>query len=213
MDVLARDRLVDSSRSRPACSAVARREFFFNNVPACQTTSLGNVVMPQTQAQGDIPLTAISTGSVDSMECVLLKMGVDQSEFTTPTGGGRIHMYEEQRREPHRRHARQDHPDGQQTQCGHAIYREGVHDCGSMPHDRAGEDPRVHDLGPFLVRRAPHPADVQADHLSGPEHQLRPRERRVRQRPQLRLVRAGSDLRRRGLHARALLQLEPGTKG
>jgi len=71
-----------------------RREFFFNNVPACTTTAIGNLVMPQTQAQGDIPLTAISTGSVDSLECVLLKMGIDQSEFTTPANGGRVHMYE-----------------------------------------------------------------------------------------------------------------------
>ena len=56
--------------------------------------AIGNLVMPQTQAQGDIPLTAISTGSVDSLECVLLKMGIDQSEFTTPANGGRVHMYE-----------------------------------------------------------------------------------------------------------------------
>ena len=43
-----------------------------------------------------IPLTAISTGAVDSIECVLLKMGVDESEFTGTAaggGGGRIHLY------------------------------------------------------------------------------------------------------------------------
>src|SRR5580693_1476936 len=51
--------------------------------------------MPQTQGQGDIPLTAISTGSVDAMECVLLKMGVDQSEFVSYSAAatGRIQMY------------------------------------------------------------------------------------------------------------------------
>ena len=39
--------------------------------------------MPSTSAEGDIPLTAISTGSYDPIECVLLKMGVAQSEFTS----------------------------------------------------------------------------------------------------------------------------------
>ena len=27
------------------------------------------------------------------MECTLLKMGIDQSEFTTPMGGGRVQVY------------------------------------------------------------------------------------------------------------------------
>jgi hypothetical protein len=50
--------------------------------------------MPRTQLEGDIPLTGLSTGAVDAMECVLLKMGVDQSEFTTNTGAGRINMFQ-----------------------------------------------------------------------------------------------------------------------
>jgi hypothetical protein len=69
-----------------------RREVFFN-VPQCVTTPLGNIRMPRDQSEGDIPLTAISTGAVDSIECVLLKMGVAQQEFTTDTGGGRMHVY------------------------------------------------------------------------------------------------------------------------
>ena len=40
-----------------------------------------------------IPRMAMVTGSVDELECVLRKMGVDDREFTLPTGGGRIHMY------------------------------------------------------------------------------------------------------------------------
>jgi hypothetical protein len=63
------------------------------------TMPAGILRMPRTQAEGDIPLTALSTGSIDAMECVLLKMGVDQSEFTVasvtnPNGGGRIQMYQ-----------------------------------------------------------------------------------------------------------------------
>jgi hypothetical protein len=69
-----------------------RRQFTFT-IPSCVTTPIGSLVMPHNQSEGDIPLTAISTGSVDSIECVLLKMGVDQTEFTTDTGGGRIHIY------------------------------------------------------------------------------------------------------------------------
>ncbi len=63
------------------------------NVTACAANSAGNVRMPRNHNEGDIPFTAVSTGSVDSMECVLLKMGVDQAEFTNPGGGGRIEMY------------------------------------------------------------------------------------------------------------------------
>ena len=57
----------------------------------------GNTVfsmnMPQNHTQGDIPLIAIATGSADQVECVLLKMGISQSEFTDPGGTGRINLY------------------------------------------------------------------------------------------------------------------------
>jgi hypothetical protein len=70
-----------------------RRSFVFN-VPSCATTAIGSLQMPQNQGQGDIPYTAISSGSVDTIECVLLKMGVAQTEFTPQGGVGRINMYE-----------------------------------------------------------------------------------------------------------------------
>ncbi|MET0287672.1 MAG: hypothetical protein ABW352_24505, partial [Polyangiales bacterium] len=40
-----------------------------------------------------LPKIAVSTGEVDAMECVLLGMGMAQSEFTLPSAAGRIHMY------------------------------------------------------------------------------------------------------------------------
>ena len=49
---------------------------------------MNSAVMPQNQTQGDIPLIAIATGSADQVECVLLKMGISQSEFTDPGGTG-----------------------------------------------------------------------------------------------------------------------------
>jgi hypothetical protein len=69
-----------------------RRVFSFN-VPSCMSTALGDLNLPRNKSEGDIPLTAVSTGSVDPLECVILKMGVDQAEFTTDSGSGRIHIY------------------------------------------------------------------------------------------------------------------------
>jgi hypothetical protein len=83
-----------------------RRHFMFTIANSCAPNAVGDLNMPSTSAEGDIPLTAISTGSYDSIECVLLKMGVSQSEFTSystwageaaPAGGGpragRVHIY------------------------------------------------------------------------------------------------------------------------
>ena len=72
-----------------------RRQMVIPATTACQNTALpaSLVVMPQNQSQGDIPKIAIATGSVDQAECVLLKMGISKSEFTDPSGSGRINLY------------------------------------------------------------------------------------------------------------------------
>lgn len=41
----------------------------------------------------NIPKFALTTGRVDAIECVMRKIGIADSEFTAPTGGGRIHLY------------------------------------------------------------------------------------------------------------------------
>jgi hypothetical protein len=72
------------------------RRLFRFNVPACASTALGSLNLPRNQSEGNIPLTAISTGDVDALECVLLKMGVDQAEFTRDSavgGTGRVQIY------------------------------------------------------------------------------------------------------------------------
>jgi hypothetical protein len=82
-----------------------RRQFTVNL--ACGTNTLnatstpdgtvmpaGILKMPNNKAVGDIPLTAISTGNVDAMECVLIKMGIDAAEFTNNPGTGRVHIYQ-----------------------------------------------------------------------------------------------------------------------
>ncbi|HEX3770189.1 MAG TPA: hypothetical protein VHV30_04965 [Polyangiaceae bacterium] len=72
-----------------------RREVFFDVTSACASTAIGDLHLPRDESEGDIPLTAISTGAVDSLECILLKMGVDETEFdgTMNGGSGRIHLY------------------------------------------------------------------------------------------------------------------------
>ena len=72
-----------------------RRQLVVPSITACTTNAMPPTfaVMPQNQAQGDIPKIAIATGQVDQVECVLRKMGIDQAEFTDPTGSGRINLY------------------------------------------------------------------------------------------------------------------------
>jgi hypothetical protein len=73
-----------------------RKQLVVPMTSACQNTPVGTITMPRNHAEGDIPLTAISTGNVDAMECVLLKMGIDPGEFTLPAsagGTGRVQMF------------------------------------------------------------------------------------------------------------------------
>jgi hypothetical protein len=53
--------------------------------------------MPSDHTQGDIPMIAIASGSLDAIECVLLDMGIAPTEFTddnsSVNAGGHIHLY------------------------------------------------------------------------------------------------------------------------
>ncbi len=62
-----------------------------NNAAALTGTKLR---MPKNHTEGDIPNIAVSTGAADSLECLLLRMGLDSSEYTgDPMGAGRIHIF------------------------------------------------------------------------------------------------------------------------
>ncbi len=76
-----------------AVSGRWRRQMVVPVTTACTNTTF-SINMPRNQTEGDIPLIAIATGSVDSVECVLRKVGVDDSEFTNPGGGGRINFFQ-----------------------------------------------------------------------------------------------------------------------
>jgi hypothetical protein len=72
------------------------RRQFTETVAAAPLTGI-ELDMPANHTQGDIPLIAIATGSVDALECVLRDMGMASTEFTDDNGivnpGGRIHLY------------------------------------------------------------------------------------------------------------------------
>ncbi len=70
-----------------ASTAVAKTQ---TNMPNCEST---NTKCPAGKVKGDIPLMAFATGSVDGLECVFRKVGVDDTEFTDPGGTGRIQLY------------------------------------------------------------------------------------------------------------------------
>ncbi len=75
---------------------------FSESITSCGTTTLkAHLTLPSTRVQGNIPRFAIDTGNVDTMECVLLKMGIDPGEFANPVIAGglptapqRVHMYQ-----------------------------------------------------------------------------------------------------------------------
>lgn len=72
-----------------------RRVVTIPSVSACTTTALPKDLtrMPRNKGEGDIPKIAIATGNADGIECVLMKLGIDQAEFTQPSGNGRVSMY------------------------------------------------------------------------------------------------------------------------
>lgn len=49
--------------------------------------------LPADRTEGDIPRIAIATGWIDPFECLLQKIGIRTSEFTAPSGPGRVHLY------------------------------------------------------------------------------------------------------------------------
>jgi hypothetical protein len=69
-----------------------RRQLVVPATTACANTAF-STRMPKNQTEGDIPKFAIATGAADEVECVLRKVGVDDSEFTDPSGSGRINLY------------------------------------------------------------------------------------------------------------------------
>jgi len=62
---------------------------------ACVDTPIDATLtrFPRNKTEGDIPQFALSTGSQDNLECLLRNIGIADTEFTAPSGSGRVHMY------------------------------------------------------------------------------------------------------------------------
>jgi len=80
-----------------------RRQITIPTVACCSNTALANTQthLPRTQVgepgdvRSDIPKMAFSTGSVDTLHCVLRKIGIADSEFTNPGATGRVHFFKD----------------------------------------------------------------------------------------------------------------------
>lgn len=72
-----------------------RRIVDIPEVLPCQDNPLpANVTsLPRNQSEGDLPKMAITTGTLDALECLVKKLGVDPREFTAEGGTGRVHLF------------------------------------------------------------------------------------------------------------------------
>ncbi|MFO0676189.1 MAG: carboxypeptidase regulatory-like domain-containing protein [Polyangiaceae bacterium] len=75
-----------------------RRQFTIGPVEACKDNPqpYDRFTLPKNKDEGDIPNIAVSTGSADSLECLLRRIGLDPKEFVAGEGtpeGGHVHVF------------------------------------------------------------------------------------------------------------------------
>jgi hypothetical protein len=66
------------------------------SVAQCENTNLTTeqTRLPRNRSEGDMPRIAITTGAYDALECLVRKLGVDDTEIATDGTDARIHLYQ-----------------------------------------------------------------------------------------------------------------------
>jgi hypothetical protein len=72
-----------------------RRQIKLAHVDQCKDTPIAadQTRLPRNAMEGDLPKIALATGGADSLECLLLKMGVDFTEFSAQDDAKRVHIF------------------------------------------------------------------------------------------------------------------------
>ena len=74
-----------------------RKQLRIATVTACKDNPQPDksLSLPRNGNEGDIPSIAVSTGALDSLECLFERVGLDATEYTGGAGGkGHIHIFE-----------------------------------------------------------------------------------------------------------------------
>lgn len=73
-----------------------RRQILLPSVGRCTNTTIPDrtLTLPKNGREGDLPNIAISTGGGDTLECLLRRIGVDDTEYVAGAGGnGHLHVF------------------------------------------------------------------------------------------------------------------------
>ncbi|MBL9007431.1 MAG: carboxypeptidase regulatory-like domain-containing protein [Myxococcales bacterium] len=72
-----------------------RRQINVSYAEPCSDTVLPyeDTRLPRSQEEGNIPKIALATGGKDTLECLVRRLGIADSEFTLPSGSGRVNLY------------------------------------------------------------------------------------------------------------------------
>lgn len=72
-----------------------RRQITIPSVPECTDTALPatETRLPKNRSEGDMPKIALTTGNADRLECLLRRMGIDDTEIGKQGDDRRVHLF------------------------------------------------------------------------------------------------------------------------